>query len=210
MYPKKIVKSKDFSVIYNAVDRERFMFNKLIRQEVREELGIENDLALIHVGYFAYPKNQSFLVEVLEELVKNNKNVKLIFAGTGQDMDRIKSMVEQKGLKNFVLFLGWRSDIDRLMQGADMLLLPSFFEGLPIVGVEAQCSGLYTVMSNTISEEAKISEKCEFVSIDHGTAPWVNCILEHKDYDREETAFLEITKEYDLKNQSKQLLDLVK
>lgn len=210
LFPEKIVNSDKFKVVYNAVDRSSFVYNSDIRAKIRAQLGVDNECVLFHAGYFAYPKNQRFLVEIMEELVKTDKDYRLFFAGEGADIDEIKSIVQEKNLTDYIGFLGWRKDIHCLIQGADMLLLPSFFEGLPVIGVEAQSSGLFSIFSNTISEETRISNKALFLPIEEGPEIWAKAIVENRNYIRENTSFLPVSENYDLAYQKKQLIDIAK
>ena len=206
LFPRKIVHSDRFEVIYNAVDQEKFQYREEIRKEEREKLGIAEDtLVLGHLGNFCYVKNYPFLIDVFEEVHKRHENSVLLLAGTGAEVDEIKALVEGKGLQSAVRFLGWLSDTSRLYPVLDVFLLPSRFEGLPIVGVEAQCSSLTCILSDSISKEAKIQERCYFLPLSEGAGSWAEFILEHRDYDRNSVQMLPEMKHYDLSKQKEQL-----
>lgn len=210
LFPKKIVDSENFEVIYNAVDRRKFHYNEKIRKEVRRELGLmEDDYVLGHIGNFCYVKNYHFLIEVFEQVYTRNKNAVLILGGTGVEVREIQELVKQKKLEKAVHFLGWRGDADRLYQAMDIFLLPSRFEGMPIVGVEAQCSKLPCIFSNNITAEAKIQDHCEFLPITEGPEVWVNYILSHEQYDRNQVKLLQEADHYDLSSQKEQLRRII-
>ena len=180
MFPRKIVESSDFSVIFNAVDTGRFQHNVETREEIRSELGITGQFAVGHVGNFVYQKNHFFLIDVFESLKKQCPEAVLLLAGTGERFEQVKETVKKKGLQDSVKLLGFRRDADRLFQGMDFFVLPSNFEGLPTVGVEAQCAGLPCLMSDTITDEAKITDHCWFLSLKKSPRDWARFILSHR------------------------------
>lgn len=208
LFPKKVVESQKFEVVYNAVDREKFHFDEKTRKEVRLELGIEKKFVIGHVGNFCYQKNHEFLIDIFEKVLKRNPDAELLLVGRGIRFEDIKERVEEKGIGHAVQFLGWRQDVDRIFQAMDLFLLPSNFEGLPIVGVEAQCCGLPCVMSSTITREAKITKKCYFLSIKNGAERWAEFITKRQ-WKREKACCLDIAERYDLKNQRVQLKNMI-
>lgn len=209
LYPKKIVKSDKFEVIYNAVDRNRFCYRQNMRREMRTELGLEEKHVFGHVGNFCYPKNCRFLLEVFEQIYKLDKQTVLLLIGTGTELEDIKQLVEKKKLQDVVRFLGWRSDTERLYQAMDTFLLPSKFEGLPIVGVEAQSTGLQCVFSTEVTKETQIQNECYFLDLKQSPKQWAEFILAHENYDREQVHYLEEAKNYDLERQVSQLRRIV-
>lgn len=205
---KKIVESDKFEVIFNAIDRKKFQFDQSVREEVRKELNVENKLVIGHVGNFCYQKNHVFLIEIFREVLKKNPNAELLLIGKGVQFESIRSKVKEMGIDSFVHFLGWRKDVERLFQAMDLFLLPSNFEGLPLVGVEAQSSGLPCVMSDTITREAKITEKCDFLSFKNTAEEWAEFIVNNQKQ-REKAIFLETAENYDLENQKEQLKEII-
>lgn len=178
---KYLFSKKDFEVIYNGIDINRFKFDKEIRENKRKELGIEkNALVFLHVGRFEIQKNHKFLIDVFQDF--NNKfddKSILLLAGEGKLENEIKNIVKMKKLESRIKFLGVRNDIDEIMQAADAFLLPSLYEGLPVVGVEAQYAGLKTYFSSTITQEIKISNAAEFINIDD-INKWTKCLEKSK------------------------------
>ncbi len=209
LYPKKIVHSDKFEVIYNAVDRSRFCYQPDIRLKMREELELEENYVIGHVGNFCYPKNCRFLIEVFEQIHLLDKQTVLLLIGTGVEFEEIKQLVSDKNLQDSVRFLGWRNDMGRLYQAMDTFLLPSRFEGLPIVGVEAQYTGLQCVFSSEVTKETQIQKECYFLDLERGPKKWAEFILKHKKYDREQVQFLKEAKNYDLEKQISQLRRIV-
>lgn len=168
-------------IVNNGIDCEQYRFNETIRSEVRKEFNIgEDDFVIGHVGRFIPLKNQGFIIDILEELHKKMSAVKVLFVGDGDTMEEVKIKVKSKGLMDFVIFTGVRSDVSRLMQAMDIFVMPSFFEGLPVSLVEAQSSGLPIIASDTISHDSDLSGTILFKSIHDSAAEWAKCIPEWK------------------------------
>lgn len=209
MYPKKIVESKAFGVIYNAVDRKSFVYRLEVRKEVRKDLGLENKFVVGHVGNFCYQKNHEFLIRIFKEVHDREPEAVLLLAGRGVRYQQIQEQVREAGLMECVFFLGWRKDVDRLFEAMDVFLLPSNFEGLPTVGIEAQCTGVPCVMSDSITREVKITDRCDFISLKKSPKYWAEKILKWKSCSRGDIRYLETAKYYSLEYQKKQLENLV-
>ena len=160
-------------VARNAVDIDRFRFDKEKREAVRKELDIPSDAPVYgHIGRFCPQKNQSFLVDIFKEIVKQQKNALLVMAGNGKDKEYIQARVMAAGLTDNVIFAGHRSDPEALYSVFDCFLLPSNYEGLPVVGVEAQAAGLYCLFSDKVTAEAKLSDSAQYLSLKTPAEDW--------------------------------------
>lgn len=178
MYPDCIMKKKKYHIMHNAVDLEKFKFNKDIRESIRKKLGISDSCYVIgHVGRFTYQKNHEFLIDVFAALCRRTSDTILLLIGDGPDRLDIKEKVKRYGLTNKVKFLGQRSDISALYQAMDVMVLPSRFEGLCIVAIEAQVAGLPCVCSEVLPQETKVS--CDFIykSLSDTADSWAKCVL---------------------------------
>lgn len=154
-------------MIPNAIELDKFRFDPTVRRETREELGIAEDTFLIgHVGRFMPQKNQAFLIDVLADLLPNRPNTMLAFVGDGPDRADVQQHAEELGVADYVLFLGQRSDVNRLYQAFDVFCLPSRYEGLCLVGVEAQRAGLLCLFSDAITREVDATNTSRFMPID--------------------------------------------
>ena len=181
MYKYTGVRSKAI-MVNNGIDCEKYIYNAAIRKEIRSELRIESDDFVIgHIGRFIPLKNQSFLVDILEELQKILPKTKLMLVGDGETMDDVKAKVTNKGLNGSVIFTGVRSDVARLMQTMDVFVMPSWFEGLPVSLVEAQAAGLPIVASNTISHDSDLTGTILFKSIKEEAIDWAYSIVKWKE-----------------------------
>lgn len=158
---------KDYVVIPNAIPLDRFRFNSQIRQEIREKLNIAPDTLLIgHVGRFMPQKNQRFLVDVLADLLQRHVKAQLAFVGEGPDMGSVKEYAKTMRVQDSILFLGQQPDVHRLYCAFDVFCLPSHYEGLALVGIEAQRAGLPCIFSTPVSEEINVTRTAQFLSID--------------------------------------------
>jgi glycosyltransferase involved in cell wall biosynthesis len=147
-------------------------------------LGIPPDaFAIGHVGRFSQQKNHAFVIDVFSELIKLEPKAFLLLTGDGELRREIEKKVLEVGLSQRVLFLGSRPDVPHLMQGImDVFLLPSFYEGLPLVLIEAQAAGLPSVVSDVIPEEAAIVKPLvRRVSLSEPAVEWAKAIRVHRD-----------------------------
>ena len=164
LFGNKTFNRGEVKIIHNAINIDKFKFDEVARKKLRKELGIKDSTIVIgHVGRFVQQKNHTFLVDVFKEYHKKNPDSKLLLVGSGPLEDEIKKKVERLGLKDSVLFLGQRDDINKLYSVMDVFCLPSLYEGLPVVGIEAQATGLPTIFSNGVSHEAIISKNAKIV-----------------------------------------------
>ena len=180
LFGKKEVEKGNVKIIHNAVDYDKFKYNEEIRKEIRKEFNIkENEIVVGHVGRFTNQKNHTFLVDIFSEMYKKNKNVKLLMVGIGEKEEEIKEKVKTLNLSDNVIFAGFRDDANEVMQAMDIFLLPSLYEGLPVVGIEAQAAGLPCFMSkDVITEEVKITNNLQFISLNENADRWADIILE--------------------------------
>ena len=174
------VNNEKVTIIHNAIDYNKFKYNENYRKEIRNEFKIlKDDILFGNVGRFTIQKNHKFLIEIFKEIHKINMNSKLILIGTGEEEDNIKKIVKNLSLQDCVIFAGFRKDVNKIMQAMDAFLLPSLFEGLPVVGVEAQASGLPMFTSKyTVSDEVNISGKVKFIPLSFSSYEWAKIIIQ--------------------------------
>ena len=176
MFPKSIIDNNMYYICHNAINTDRFAFNETIRKRVRDELGINEDTLIIgHVGRFTYQKNHEFILDVYSEVLKKKDNVILMLVGSGELEEEVKEKAKTLDLNN-ILYMGQRDDVNELMQAMDIFLLPSRFEGLCLVGIEAQCCGLPCIFSDVITKEVGITSLCQFISLDK-PQKWAEAII---------------------------------
>lgn len=184
---KNLYNSKKNVVIFNnAIDMEKYVYNDVTRKEYREKLEISsNSLCLGTIGRMTYQKNQEYLIDIFANIKNQNKDSKLIIIGDGENKEKLLSKILKMNLQDDVILLGNRNDVAQLLNVFDIFVLPSLYEGLPVVGIEAQASGLKCFFSNNIDETVKLSDNCFFLSIEENPEIWSNFILKESAYNRE-------------------------
>lgn len=199
-------RNADFTVIPNAIELEKFHFDPVIRQETRRELGIADGMFLIgHVGRFMPQKNQAFLVDVLAELLPQKPDTILAFVGDGPDRPDVQQHAQELGIGDHILFLGQRTDVNHLYQAFDAFCLPSRYEGLGMVAIEAQVAGCPCVLSDQVPHEADVSGQSAFIPIQEPDS-WASEILRIQGTDKREQ--INSNKKldfYDIEEQSKKI-----
>ena len=176
LFGKDIVESDKFKVIHNAIDYDKFKYDEKARNKIRKDLNIrESDVVIGHVGRFVNQKNHDFLINVFNKCYEQNNNYKLLLVGTGELEEYIKEKVKILGIENNVIFAGFQSNVNEYMQAMDIFAFPSLFEGLGLVLVEAQASGLPCIATaNTVPDEVKINSNFYFVNLN--VNEWVQTI----------------------------------
>ena len=168
-------KNKDFVFIPNAVDPEKFKTEKT-ENELRESFGVRDDSVRIlsHIGRFTELKNQPFLLKIMEKL--KDENCILLVAGQGELREEFLSSVQKEGLQEKILYLGLIRNVPELLMISDCLLVPSIYEGLPVVGVEAQAAGCRAMISNHLTKQVDLGlGLVDYLGIDDPD-PWVERI----------------------------------
>lgn len=178
MFPQKVLKEDKWFLAHNAIDVKKYVYNPDKRNLLRKDIGIAPDTFVIgHIGRFTYQKNHEFLLEVFRAVKKEKKDCKLMLIGDGPETQHIKGLVEMFGINGDVLFLGRRTDVPDLLQAMDCFVLPSRFEGLGVVGIEAQAAGIPCVFSDNVPKETNITNLVTFLSLDTGSIKWSEEIL---------------------------------
>ena len=175
-------------ILENGVEIEEFTFSKEAREQLRNKYKIEEDRQLIGVGARFVPvKNLFFLLEVFAAYHSKYKESMLVLIGTGQLEDQLKECVRELGLEEDVLFTGYQKDMARYLSMLDIYTLPSLIEGYPVSAIEAQCSGLYGIISERVTGEVIKTDRFLHISIDHGVDRWVQALekMPKPPFDRE-------------------------
>lgn len=204
LFGEKACKSKKFYILKNAIDSEKFIFNKEIRIEKRKELNLQDNYVIGHIGRFHPQKNHDFLINVFKKVHEKNKNSVLLLIGDGELKKSIENNVKKLGIEKNVIFTGGRSDITELLQAMDLFVLPSLYEGLGIVVIEAQASGLHCVVSDNVPKETNITKNVKYISLKESQRYWSQIILKYfEGYNRKNTKDKIIDSGYDIKETSK-------
>ncbi|HFI0789867.1 TPA: glycosyltransferase family 1 protein [Streptococcus suis] len=195
-------------LLNNAIDLDKFKYDEEKRKKKRKELNIEDSTIVIgHVGRFVEQKNHRFLIDIFNEVHKQKENSILLLAGQGPLMEEMKEKVRNLGLEKNVKFLGQRYDINELYQAFDVFCLPSLYEGLPVVGVEAQATGLLCIFSDDMTKETKVLDTTEFLSLNQSVEEWAYTILKKYKLFKRKNYTNEISKkDLNIKKEAKKLI----
>lgn len=182
-------KDNPYHVIYNAIDIHKYDADLIVREETRNALGLHIELTLLHVGRFSYQKNHSFLLDIFKEVHAIQPDSVLLLVGDTTEesefLTEVKRKIKAYGLENVVRLLGRRDDVNKIMQAADVLVMPSFFEGLTVVGIEAQASDLPLLLSDTVTKELGLLPSTQFISLEAGPTAWAEAIVNSKQHNRQ-------------------------
>ncbi len=177
-FGSKVVESGNYEFIPNAIEVDRFIFNSKIRDRIRNEYNLQNKHVLGHVGRFMAQKNHTFLLDVFSELSKRDEKAVLVLLGDGELMESVKEKASKLKIEDKVFFVGNVGNANEWYQAFDAFILPSIWEGLPVVGVEAQAADLPCIFADSITREIGFSDEAKFISTNDPVDVWVEKILE--------------------------------
>ena len=200
---------KEIYILNNAIELDKYKYNIDIRNKIRKELNINDDTLVIgHIGRFVEQKNHRYLIDIFNEIHSKNNNSILILIGQGPLESYIKDKVNKLGLDNNVLFLGQLDNANEYYQAFDIFLLPSLYEGLGMVLIEAECSGLLSYTSTEVPLEAKVTDNLYYMSLKDNPSIWSNNILDSiKDYNRVSCEDIVKRSGYDITIESSKLVN---
>lgn len=213
LYGNQVYSDKRVKVINNGIELDKYKGIIGNKHGLKERLGFTKDTLLIgHVGRFHKPKNHLFIIDIFNDLFKKNNKAKLILVGDGNLKKKVQNKIIEKGLEKDILLLGIRKDIPQIMGALDVFLLPSLYEGLGIVLVEAQSAGIPCITSNTVPDDADMGMGLiKKLDLKSSTDIWSNAIL--NSISKEQNNWKDIyrviqNKEYDVKIVSKLLEEI--
>src|SRR5699024_10054772 len=203
-FGKREIKNKNVFTIPNAINAKKYTFNRKVRNEIREKMGLQNKLIVGHIGRFHPQKNHGFLIDVISSLSEKDDNLSLLLIGEGELEEDIKNKVEKLDLKQNVQFLGCRSDVSDLLQAIDVIIFPSYYEGLPGAILEAQAAGLPCVISDNVTKEVQLTNLVEFKPIEESPKEWAQLALKKGKFTTRENTFeIFLNKGYDIRSVAK-------
>ncbi len=200
-------KNADFFAMRNAIDIKKFYFSEDKRKELREKYNIENNFVVGNVARFSYQKNHEYLIDVFAELTKKQDNALLMLVGRGEDEDKIRTKVNNLGLSERVMFMGIRNDVHDLLNAMDVFVLPSRYEGLPVVMVEVQANGLPLIAADTITDEVKILDNVKYLPLEIEKQQWVDEILRASRMDKADSILKIKNSGYDINTEAINLVN---
>lgn len=183
---KWMFKNRDFSVIKNAIDVEKYGYNEAVREDIRKEWKMEDKVVYSHVGIYMHAKNHLFLVEFFAEIKKLQPNAKLLLIGEGDLRSRIEGKVKELHLEKDVILTGIRNDVPQLLQMTDVFLFPSVYEGLPLSVIEAQSAGLPCLISDRITKEVVVTNQVVQLGLEEPKEIWTKEAIRLSGLERKE------------------------
>ena len=200
-----LYKNKNFSVIHNAIQLEKFEYSPETEKKVREKFGLSDKIVIGNVGNMNYPKNHLFMLEVFSEVKKNEEKSALILVGDCPDRESIEKKIHDLQIDDDVFLLGQRNDVCEIIQSFDAFILTSIFEGFPVVLVEAQAAGIPCVVSDTITDEVRITDLVETVSLKESATRWANSVINQVKRKKTRMNNMIIKNGFDIVQESKKL-----
>lgn len=189
LYGNRFYRKGKHIVLKNAIDLSEFIYSKDSRNEIRKEFNLsEDNFVLGNIARFNEQKNHLFLLDIFKEVYLKNSKARLLLVGDGNLRPIIEKKIEEYNLQDVCILTGVRSDTQKLLQAMDAFVLPSLYEGLGIVLIEAQASGMKSYTSNgVVSKEAKVTDLLEYIGLEEDPYFWAEKILhESVKYERED------------------------
>ena len=163
---------QNYYLLNNLVDQKKFAYKSELSNQYKTD---KKQYIVGHIGRFSEQKNQDFILDIAKIIEVKDKSIKFILIGKGENLERIRDRIKDEDIKN-ISILNSLSDTSACYSGFDLFILPSKFEGLPVVGIEAQVNGVPSIFSSEITNELKISDSCKFIELNE--QKWVEAIYE--------------------------------
>ena len=194
-------------ILRNAIDVQRFGFRQEVRERQRQLHGLQKCFVIGHVGRFNIQKNHSRLLDIFTKIAKDVPDARLVLIGTGELEGAVKEKASAIGIRDKTLFPGQMADVSEWYQAIDCFVLPSLFEGLPVVGIEAQAAGLPCVFSDRVTDEVLLSPEARRVSLGADDAEWVREIMATRRSETDRTKGMDLVRRagYDIHTEAKKL-----
>lgn len=198
---------KNVRLVNNAINLDEYSYSEQRRFNVRKEFGIKSEFVIGNVARLTPVKNQTFLLDILVDIHKSRKDAKLLIVGSGVCLEAISKRASQMGIKDKVILAGDRSDVAELYSAMDVFVLPSIFEGLPMVGVEAQAAGLKVVCTDSITAELDVSGRTAYVGLNAPVQLWASEIMNSSRSSSDEAEAVLTSSGYNIKVEARKLQD---
>lgn len=201
--------TKEGYLVKNGVNLDKFKFNEDYKEEIRNKFDLKfSDYVIGHVGRFCNQKNHKYLLDVFNKYLQE-KDAYLMLVGEGELKEEIENYADYLGIKNNIIFAGTTSEVFKYYSAFDIFVLPSLHEGLPVVAIEAQATGLPVIMADTITKEAKITQNVSYLPLGDERL-WVNRINEYREMERKDTREEIKVAGFDIKDSASKLIEFYK
>lgn len=204
-------KLSEVKIIRNGLDLNYFSYDPELRKDKRKELGIREDTFILgHIGRYQFQKNHSFLIDIFNDIHKKNSNTKLLLIGYGELKEEIWGKISNLNLEDYIIDGGASIDNVANYNAMDCFVMPSYYEGLPVVGIEAQATGLPCVFSTEVTNETKVIEAVSFLSLDDPLSEWSEKILSFQNTIRKDAKEQLTNKGYNIEIEAQKLTNYYK
>lgn len=176
LYGEKAIQEGKVHIVKNAVNLDSFRYSDEVREKIRKKYNMGNRLCVGHVGRFMAVKNHDFVLKIFKEILKLRNDAVLLLVGDGELRDHIHQYADELNIGDKIIFTGNIVNMNEVYQAMDVFLLPSFYEGLPVVSIEAQASGLPCLISDNVDHRCAITSCVKFMSIDKPASQWAEVI----------------------------------
>lgn len=206
LFGNKVISGSNYRILKNAIDIQSFNDKLIVRKEVRDEFGLNGYFVIGHIGRFADQKNHMYLVDIFKYVFAKNSAARLLLVGDGPLKPDVERKVAAFGLSKYVVFAGVRNDVPKLLQAMDVFVFPSKFEGLGIVVIEAQITGLHCIVSDATPKEVAVTDLVDFIPLSMAPRLWAEKILKYDINIKRNYRFEEIIAAgYDVRETAKEL-----
>lgn len=207
-FGNKIVEDNKYMVLHNAIEVDRFIYNENIRNRLKREMNLNDKFVIGHVGRFMEQKNHDYILEIFKEVLKEEPNAVLLLIGDGELEEFIKRKAKKLNIYESIKFMGNVNNVNELYQVMDIFILPSLFEGLPVVGIEAQAAGLKCLFSDKVTRETEITDNVYYLGIEkNNLKEWKEKILSNLTYDRKNQKEKIVKAGYSIEDEAVKLVD---
>lgn len=211
LYGKDAVDTHKVYMMRNAIDLQCFQKNDEIRQMIRKKYGFGDGVCIGHIGRFSPPKNHFFVLEIFDAIRKIAPKAKFLLVGDGELRDGILAKIKELQLEDSIVLTGNVTNTNEFYQVMDVFILPSFYEGLPVVSIEAQAANLPCLISENVDHRCAITSNVHFLSIQKSADEWAREILKYASQPRSDDNIEALTKAgYNIETEARKLEELYK
>lgn len=175
-YGKSILKSSKFDVFKNGIDLEQYVFSEEKRKILRKKYNLENTFVLLHIGRMEYEKNHILLLKIFKKITEYENRAKLLLVGNGTLERSIFNYAKQLGISEKIIHISYTQEPENYYSVADVFILPSLYEGQPLVLLEALANGLPRVVSDGVPQLVNLDEHMQVVSLKAPLNEWIYAI----------------------------------
>lgn len=176
-FGQKAMDNGKIAIFKTAINTKFNAYNSVLREKTRKQFEWTDKVVYGFIGRFEPQKNPLFLIDIMGEIRKRQENAQFVIIGAGGLEDKMKAKIKEVGIGDSMTWLGRREDIQKFYNAFDAFLLPSIYEGLPVVGLESQSCGLPVFFSTAVTTEASACELGHFIGLNENAAAWAEKII---------------------------------